>query len=99
MSEGLGCALVMELSIGGHAFICLSKNKWNLGEKNVEVDCCSFLWLTGKKENSHFLVEGKILRKAKLQLSSLFLWVGAAAEPFPGVFIFEVPDCFSCIPL
>lgn len=98
VSKGLGCASVMELRTGSHAFISLSKN-WDIGGKNVEMEGCSLLWFTGKRENSHFLLKGKIPGKAKLSLSSLFLWAGAATEPFPDIFIFEMPDCFNSIAL
>lgn len=91
--SGVSEGPVMGLGVWGHAFI------WNLGGKNGEVEACSSLWLAGISENSHFPLEGKIPGKVKLWLSPLFLWAGAATEPFPDIFIFEVPDRFSSTPL
>lgn len=42
--------------------------------EEVEVEGCSSLWLTGKRENSHFPLEGKIPGKTKLWLFPLLLW-------------------------
>lgn len=66
----------------------------------MEVEGCSFLWLPGKRENSCFPLEGgKIPGKAKFWLFPLFLWAGAVTEPFPDIFILDVPDHFGSTPV